>query len=112
MRDVFPGLKVKVEWFIFYKVHDKYEYMGMKDAVYDGCTLRYRRPDLIIHVNGTKQILCCIELDGKVHTIHLAETLQRNDLYKELKIPLIVIPKDDVSVFDYAYQKVKEVLGV
>jgi len=102
IRDVFPKYKVEVEWYVLYDKITR-EYMGYRKTIPIDYRYGFRNPDIMIIDKKSKKLLTCIELDGGIHTKTIfSDTKERNDLYEELKVPLIIITKAgiDKSVFD------------
>lgn len=111
IREVFPDITVEREWCIFYDRDENY--LGFGKTMNEGRITRFRTPDVMIIKD--KKLVGCLELDGKVHDeAGFGDTIERNELYARLKIPLKVITKSQISIsiFDDAYKKVSELLGV
>jgi len=108
LRDAFgKNLRVEREWCIFY---ENLKLLGTGKNMPEGRMYKFKTPDLMLFNNKTNKLICCIELDGKVHdTVAFGDTLDRNELYKELGIPLLVVSKSTmiVSMFDDCYGKVE-----
>lgn len=105
LRDVFPTLSFKVEWFVlfdregqFVRITDKGIPPGMKS----------RHPDIMILKNN--KLVACLEVDGRIHDIHVADTMKRDEDYKTAGIPLIVINKQHMqtNMFDIAHREVSK----
>lgn len=111
IREAFPGITIEREWCIFYDRNDNY--LGFGKTMEEGRITRFRTPDVMIIRNN--KLVGCLELDGKVHEESgFGDTLERNELYEKLRVPLKVITKSQIkiSIFDDAYKKVSELLGV
>ena len=107
LREAF-NVRVEREWFIFYRDDT---FVGVSSTVPDTCTYSIKTPDLMLF-EGSK-LICCVELDGKVHdTVAFGDTLDRNELYKTLGIPLVVINKGtlEVSMYDTAHREVEKII--
>lgn len=106
LREAF-NIRVEREWCIFYDNNDKY--LGYGKTMSEERRCKFRTPDLMIINPKTRRIICCVELDGSVHDVKLGDTMDRNDLYETLRIPLVIVNKStiQVSMFDDAYKKVK-----
>jgi len=108
LRDAFgKNLRVEREWFVFY---ENEKLVGTGKTVPVGCRYRIKTPDLMLFNDITGKLICCVELDGKVHdTVAFGDTLDRNELYEKLGIPLIVLSKStmEVSMYDDCHSKVE-----
>ena len=108
LRDVFgKNLRVEREWCVFYKDDIL---LGVGKNMPEDRICRFKTPDLMLINNNTNNLICCVELDGKVHdTVAFGNTLDRNELYETLGIPLVVLNKStmEVSMFDDCYNKVE-----
>jgi len=106
IRDVFPKYRVEVEWYILYdKITRKY--MGYTKTIPIDSRYGFRNPDIMIIDKKTNKLLTCFELDGGIHTKTMfSDTKERNDLYEELKVPLIVCTKAEInkSIFDEVHK--------
>lgn len=112
IRDVFPNVIVQVESYILYSKTTR-KYMGYTKTIPVNCPYGFRNPDIMIINKKTKELITCLELDGGIHTKTIfSDTMERNDLYEELKVPLKVITKAEIttSVFDKVYQKLSKIL--
>lgn len=112
IRDVFPKVIVNVEWYIIYdKVSEKY--LGYRRTIPHNYPHSFKWPDIMIINKKTKKIITCLELDGGIHTKTMfSSTEERDKLYKDIKIPLIVITKLEIetTVFDMVYKKIEKIL--
>lgn len=108
LRDVFPQLTVKVEWYVVFNKEGKYDHIRQFIPKGWDSYMKYRWPDIIILKDN--KLLCCIEIDGVIHKKKLSNTLNRNDQYKNAGIDLIVADKLEIktSLFDYIYKKIEE----
>jgi len=112
IRDIFPGIIVRVEWYIIYdKISNKY--LGYQKTIPINYLNSFRNPDIMIIDKRTKKLITCLELDGSIHTKTMfSDTEERNDLYKNLSIPLIVITKAEIitTIYDMVYRELSKVL--
>ena len=112
IRDVFQDVIVNVEWYMLYdKIIRKY--MGYRKTIPIDCKYGFRNPDIMIINKKTKKLITCLELDGGIHTKTMfSDTKERNDLYGELKVPLIVITKAEIttSVYDKVHKELSKML--
>lgn len=112
IRDTFPNVIVRVEWYMIYGKTTR-KYMGYKKTIPNNYPHGFRNPDIMIIDKKTKKLITCLELDGGIHTKTIfSDTKERNDLYEELKVPLIVITKAEIdkSIFDDVYKVLSIVL--
>lgn len=112
IRDVFPKYIVHVESYILYSKTTR-KYMGYTKTIPVNCPYGFRNPDIMIIDKKSKKLLTCLELDGGIHTKTMfSDTKERNDLYVELKVPLIVITKAEIdkSVFDDVHKVLSVIL--
>lgn len=112
IRDVFSNVIVNVEWCMIYdKITRKY--MGYRKTIPVDFRYGFRNPDIIIIDKKTKKLITYLELDGGIHIKTIfSNTMKRNDLYDELKVPLIVITKAEIttSVFDKVHKELSKIL--
>lgn len=112
IRDIFPNVTVKVEWYVIYDISLN-KYLGYQKTIPINYFNSFRNPDFIITDKKTKKLITCLELDGGIHTKTMfSDTKERNDLYKSLNVPLIVITKAEVitTVYDLVYKELSKVL--
>ena len=124
LRDAFKGiLSIKREWFVLFDENGKY--MRTQETLPYGVKPKYRTPDLIIfkkteRTNSSvimEKPLFCLEDDGSIHHVHVEDTLNRNEDYKNAEIDLVIVDKPNikVSIFDEAFSKcetlIKQKLG-
>ncbi len=112
IRDVFPNVTVNIEWYMIYGKTTR-KYMGYRRTIPNDYLYGFRNPDIMIIDRKTKKLITCLELDGGIHTKTMfSGTKERNDLYEELKVPLIVITKNAInkSIFDDVYKVLSIVL--
>jgi len=109
LRDAFgKNLRVEREWCVYYDNNERL--IGTGKNMLEGRLCRFKTPDLMLFNNITGKLICCVELDGKVHdTVAFGDTLDRNELYEKLGIPLIVLSKStmEVSMYDDCHSKVE-----
>jgi len=112
IRDAFPNVVVRVEWYVVYdKISEKY--LGYQRTIPENYFNSCRNPDIMIIDKKTKEILTCLELDGGIHTKTMfSDTEERNKLYKNLNVPLLVITKAEIttSVFDKVHKELSKIL--
>lgn len=112
IRDVFPNVTVKVDWFITYeKIAETY--IGYMETIEKNYFKPCKRPDIMIIDKKTKKIITLLELDGGIHTKTMfSDTEERNKLYGKLCLPCIVITKAEIttSVVDKVHQELSKVL--
>ena len=94
IRSLFPQVKVKIEHYVIFNAEGKFD--RLVKGIYQGCTEKFRNPDLMLFVN--KKFLCCIEIDGSVHDVMVDKTDRRNDDYKTAGIDLVVINKEELKL--------------
>ena len=101
------NVRIEREWCVFYDRNETF--LGVGKNMPEGRICRFKTPDLMVFNKKNNKLICCVELDGSVHDLHLGDTMDRNELYENLGIPLVVITKSTmgVSMFDDAYNKVQ-----
>lgn len=117
-KDTVPDISVKREWFVVFDSNGKYvrsQFSQPKNP-----SVYYRHPDLMIFPKKFRkeekviyeQPRVVFELDGSIHDVKLADTLERNKCYSDAKVPLVVTNKKAIktSIFDDAYHKIMEIL--
>ncbi len=112
IRDVFPNVIVHIEWYMIYG-KESHKYMGYKEHIPVGYPHKFKNPDVMIINKKTKKLITCLELDGGIHTKTIfSDTEERNTLYKELKVPLIVITKAEIitTVYDKVHKELSKIL--
>lgn len=112
IRDVFPDIIVNVEWYMIYSKKSR-KYIRYRKTIPVNYIHGFRNPDIMIINKKTKKLITCLELDGGIHTKTMfSGTKERNDLYEELKVPLIVITKAEIttSVYDHVHKELFKVL--
>ncbi len=112
LRDVMP-YKVVREWYvIFEKMTGKY--LGFQKTFNGNLKYIPRNPDLILVDKKTNKIVLVIEIDGSIHEVHFAETEDRNKLYEDAGLPLLVVNTREIitTLDDIVYRKVNERLGL
>ncbi len=112
IRSAFPGIKVRIEHFIFFDEDGKFERVGK--VVHEGITQKFRNPDLMLHKDGN--LLCCVEIDGGVHDYYVEKTERRNDDYKNASIDLVVANKEEIrlaksNVFEFLEREISQRLN-
>ncbi|WP_428323630.1 hypothetical protein [Nitrosopumilus sp.] len=116
IRDAFPNVTVKRDWFIVFDQEDNYVRSQESQPIGER---NYRHPDLIVfpkvyqkHVMVKVRPIVIHEVDGSVHDVHVVDTEKRNQQYENARLPLTVTNKRDITVskFDDMYNKIEPYL--
>ncbi len=104
--------KVEREWYIVFNKNTG-EYIGFTEKAISNVGYKIRNPDLMLIDKKTNKLVLVIEIDGDVHTVHFADTEQRNEEYFLAGVPLLVIDKDAIktTLIDYVNKEVRKRLG-
>lgn len=106
IRDT-TNYKVVREWFL---VFENGKYIGYQKWIAENPRYVIKNPDLMLLNKKTGELKMIIEVDGDVHRVKEMDTEQRNELYKNSGLPLLVINKwqIDTNIFDYVNKKLEE----